>query len=163
VAVDYANLNRINPAPNTTLLGEYYIQPPQDSIGLQNAAGNAYCLTTFTGAVDLHMSSINDIRHDILGATHQDGPFNLLEPSFNLTSCRTNSTVIYGKLKSQVVCLASNTIHQQLFKVLVPGYLMEPHNVLDHIWQSYIDQEGTHIRLNAQVYYTAFLNAIHSF
>ncbi len=71
--------------------------------------------------------------------------------------------VIYGKLKSQVVCLASDTIHQQLFKVLVPGYSMEPHNVLDHIWQSYVNQEGTHIRLNAQVYYTTFLNAIRSF
>ncbi len=71
--------------------------------------------------------------------------------------------MIYGELTSQVVRLASDTIHQQLFEVLVPGYLMEPHNVLDHIWQSYVDQEGTHIRFNAQVYYMTFLNAIRSF
>ncbi len=163
LALDYANLNRINPMPNTTLCGEYYIQLPQDSVDLQNAAGNTYHLTTFTGAADLRTLSINDIRRDILGATHLDGPFNLPEPSFNLTSCRTDSMVIYGELKSQVVRLASDTIHQQLFKVLVPGYLMEPHNVLYHIWQSVVDQEGTHIRLNTQVYYTTFLNAICSF
>jgi hypothetical protein len=112
---------------------------------------------------DLRTLSINDVKCDIIGATHQDGPFDLLKPSFNLTSCRTNSTVTYGKLKGQVVRLASDTIHQQLFKVLVPGFLMEPHNVLDLIWQSYVNQEGTHICLNAQVYYTTFLNAIRSF
>jgi hypothetical protein len=145
------------------LHGEYYIQLPQDSVNLQNAAGNRYRLTTFTGAADLRTLSTDDIRRDILRATHQDSPFNLLKPSFNLTSCTTDSTVIYGELKSQVVRLTSNTIHQQLFKVLVPGYLMELHNVLDHIWQSYINQEGTHIRFNAQVYYTTFLNTIRSF
>jgi hypothetical protein len=47
--------------------------------------------------------------------------------------------------------------------VLVPGYSLEPHNVLDHIWQSYIDSDGTQIRLTAQVYYTTFLNAVRSF
>jgi hypothetical protein len=47
--------------------------------------------------------------------------------------------------------------------VLVPGYSLELHNVLDHIWQSYIDADGTQIRLTAQVYYTTFLNAVHSF
>jgi hypothetical protein len=163
LALDYADLNRINPAPNTTLCKVYYIQLPQDSFNLQNAAGNAYCLTTFTGAADQRTLSINDIKRDILGATHQDGSFDLLKPSFNLTSCRTNSMVVYGKLKSQVVCLASDTIHQQLFEILVPGYSMEPHNVLNHIWQSCVNHEGIHIRLNAQVYYTTFLNAIRSF
>jgi hypothetical protein len=35
--------------------------------------------------------------------------------------------------------------------------------VLDHIFQSYIDQDGNHQRLSAQVYYTTFLNAVRSF
>ena len=30
-------------------------------------------------------------------------------------------------------------------------------------WQSYVDQDGTHICLTAQVYYTTFLNAVCSF
>jgi hypothetical protein len=109
------------------------MQLPKDTVNLNNAAGNAYRLTTFTGAADLRTLSINDIKHAILRATHQDARFDLLEPSFNINSCRTNSTVIYGELKSQVVHLASTTIHQQLFEVLVPGYTLELHNVLGHI------------------------------
>ena len=163
LALKNADLNRIDPAPNTTLRGEYYIQLPQDSIDLINGAGNPYCLTTFTGAEDLCTLTVEAIKRDILDATHQDGPYNLLEPSFNLTSCRTESTVTYGELKSQVVRLASATIHQQLFEVLVPGYMLKPHNVLDHIFQSNIDQDGNHQRLSAQVYYTTFLNAVRSF
>jgi hypothetical protein len=163
LALDYTNLNWIDPPPNTTLQGEYYIQLPQDSVDLLNALGNPYCLTTFLGAPNLCTLSVTDVQGDILRATHQDGPFDLLKPSFNLTSCRTDSTVKYGELKIQVVCLTSATIHQQLFKVLVPGYSMEPHNVLNHIWQSFVDQEGKHIRLTAQVYYRTFLNAIRLF
>ncbi len=163
LALDYADLNQIVPAPNTTLRGEYYIQLPQDSIDLVNGAGNPYCLTTFTGAADLRTLTTKTIQRDILDATHQDGPYDLLEPSFNLTSCCTESTVTYGELKSQVVRLASATIYQQLFEVLVPGYTLEPHNILDHIFQSYVNQEGIHQRLPAQVYYTTFLNAVCSF
>jgi hypothetical protein len=157
LALDYADLNRIDPAPNTVLRRECYIQLPQDTVNLNNAAGNAYRLTTF------RMLFIANVKLTILDTTHQDAPYDLLKPVFNLTSCRTNSTVIYGKLKSQVIRLASATIHQQLLEVLVPGYSLEPHNVLDHIWQSYIDAEGTQIRLTAQVYYTTFLNAVCSF
>jgi hypothetical protein len=134
LALDYADLNRIDLVPNTTLRGEYYIQLPQDSIDLINGAGNPYRLTPFTGAADSRTLTVEAIKRDILDATHQDGPYDLLKPSFNLTSCRTESTVTYGELKSQVVCLASATIHQQLFEVLVPGYTLEPHNVLDHIF-----------------------------
>ena len=163
LALNYNDLNRIEPPPNTTLPGDYYIQLPQGSVDLTTAAGNPYWLTTFLGVADLRTLSVAEVERDILGATHQDGPYDLLEPSFNLSSCRTNSKVIYGELKSQVVRLASATIHQQLFEVLVPEYSMELHNVLDHIWQSYVDQDGKTVRLTAQVYYTTFLNAIRSF
>ena len=71
LALDYANLNRIDPAPNTTLSGEYSIQLPQDSVDLTTAADNTYRLTTFTGAADLHTLSIKNIKSDILRATHQ--------------------------------------------------------------------------------------------
>ena len=96
LALNYADLNRIDPAPYTTLRGEYYIQLPQDSIDLTNGAGNPYCLTTLTGASDLRTLTVEAIKRDILDATHQDGPYDLLAPSFNLTSCRTKSTVTYG-------------------------------------------------------------------
>jgi hypothetical protein len=71
--------------------------------------------------------------------------------------------VVYGNLKTLVVKLASDTVHEQLFSVLVPGYSMEPHSVLEHIWQSYVDDSGVPVRQNAQVYYTTFLNALRPF
>jgi hypothetical protein len=77
--------------------------------------------------------SMDEVQHQILDITHQDWPFKLLDPAFNLSSCRTESAGIYGKLKTMVVKLASPTIHDQLFLVLVPGYSVEPHMVLDHI------------------------------
>jgi len=92
-----------------------------------------YHLTTWLGAADLRTLSPEEVKRDILGMTYQDGPYNLLAPTFNLTTCYTDSTVVYCELKSSVVCLASQTIHQTLFMVLIPGYLIEPHNVLDHI------------------------------
>jgi hypothetical protein len=71
--------------------------------------------------------------------------------------------VVYGNLKTLVVKLASNTFHKQLFSLLVPGYSMEPHSVLEHIWQSYVDDKGIPVHLSAQVYYTALLNAMRPF
>jgi hypothetical protein len=64
---------------------------------------------------------------------YQDGPYNLLAPSFYLMPCRTDSTGIYDELKLMVVRLASDTIHNTLFMVLVPGYSIEPQHILDHI------------------------------
>ena len=58
LALDYANLNRIDPAPNTVLHREYYIQLPQHTVNLNNTAGNAYRLTTFTRPADLRTLSI---------------------------------------------------------------------------------------------------------
>ena len=94
LALDFADLNRIDPAPNCVLRGEYYIQLPQDTVDLVNAAGTAYRLTTFNGPADLRTLTMDDVRLLILSATHQDAPYDLLELVFNLTSCRTNSTVI---------------------------------------------------------------------
>ena len=91
---------------------------------------------------------------------HQYCSSSLLAPSFNLTSCRTDSTAVYGELKLLVVRLASDTIHQTMFMELVPGYSIEPHNVLEHIWQCYVDVDGNTVKLGAQVYYSTFLNAI---
>ncbi len=54
-------------------------------------------------------------------------------------------------------------IHQMLFMLLILGYLIEPHNTLDHIWQCYVDANGKRVQLSAQVYYSTFLNASSSF
>ena len=164
--LDFADLTTAAataPAPNVILRGEYYIQLPQSSVDLTNGMAQGYHLTTWLGAADLRTLSPEEVKRDILGMTYQDGPYDLLTPTFNLTTCRTDSTVVYGELKSSMVRLASETIHQTLFMVLVSGYLIEPHNVLDHIWQCYVANDGKPVALTVQVYYTTFLNAIHSF
>jgi hypothetical protein len=161
--LDFADLNTIQGVTNTVFWGEYYLQLPQTRVQLTNAAGNQYNLSTFHGPQDISTLLADEVRRQILDITHQDGPFELLAPAFNLSLCRTKSDRIYGKLKTIVVKLASPTIHDQLFLVLVPGYLVEPHMVLDHIWQNYTNAEGVQHRLGAQVYYTTFLNTIWSF
>ena len=106
--LDFADLTiaTANPAPyNVVLRGEYYVQLPQSSHNLNNGAGTTYTLTSWLGPSDLRTMSTVSVQRDILGITHQDGPYDLLAPSFNLTSCR--STTVYGELKLLVVCLAS--------------------------------------------------------
>jgi hypothetical protein len=102
-------------ALNAILQGEYYIQLPQRSVDLVNGSHINYKLTTWLGASDLHVLSPMEVKRSILDITHQDGPFNLLVPSFNLSSCRTDSTTVYGEIKLSVVHLASDTIHQTPF------------------------------------------------
>jgi len=164
--LDFADLTiaTAHPAPtNVILQGEFYVQLPQSSHNLNNGVGAAYMLTTWLGPFDLRTMSTVSVQRDILGITHQDGPYDLLAPSFNLMSCRTDNTADYGELKSLVVRLASDTIHQTMFMELVPGYSIEPHNVLEHIWHCYVDVDGNAVKLGAQVYYSTFLNAIRSF
>jgi hypothetical protein len=143
--LDFADLTiaaAANPAPNVVLRGEYYIQLPQSSRDLVNGTGGGYKLTSWLGPADLRTLSTVDIQCKILDIMHQDGPFDILAPSFNLTSCRTDSTSIYGELKLLVVRLVSDTIHQTMFMELVPSYSIEPHNVLEHVWQCYVDTDG---------------------
>jgi hypothetical protein len=152
--LDFANLNTICPVPSTILRGEYYIQLPQRTVQLTNEQSVAYNLTTFIGAADLRTLSAGEVKQDIINNTHQDGQFDLLKPAFNLTLCKTNSLVVYSNLKTLVIKLTSDTVHEQLFAVLVLGYSMEPQTVLDHIWQSYLNEKGVAVRLSAQVYYS---------
>jgi hypothetical protein len=160
LALDFDGLTTIRPAPSTILRGEYNLELTQHSVQLTNGLGNAYNLTTYQGPSDLRTLSPDEVKQTILNKTHQGGPFDLLKPAFNLTSCQRDRSVVYGNLKTLIVKLALSTVHEQLFSVLVPGYSMEPHMVLDHIWQSYVDEKGVPVRLSAQVYYSTFLNAI---
>jgi hypothetical protein len=156
LALDFADLNTVRPAPSTILRGEYYIQLPQGAVPLTSGNGIAYNLTTFNGAADIQTLSASDVQCDILDETHQNGPFDLLKPALNLSLCKMDSSVVYSYLKTLVVRLALDTVQEQLFSVLVSGYSMdmEPQTVLDHIWQSYINKNGGTIHLSAQVYYT---------
>jgi hypothetical protein len=146
--LDFLNLCTITPAFSRVLCGSYYIELPQNTVQLIDGSNKAYNLTTFTGAADLCTLSPSEIQRNLLSEMHQDGPFDLLQPAFNLTSCQTDSSVVYGNdLKTMVVKLASDSVHEQLFSELVPGYSMEPHSVLEHIWQSYVNDNGVTVNL----------------
>jgi hypothetical protein len=81
LALDFADLNMIRPAPTTILKGKYYIKLPQRTILLTNNNGVAYNLATSNGAADLQTLSPSEVQQDILNETYQDGLFNLLEPA----------------------------------------------------------------------------------
>jgi hypothetical protein len=114
LALDFADLISLNPAPSCVLRGAYYINLPQRTVQLTNGTGNAYKynLPTFLGAANLRTLSAAEVKCDILDETRQDGPFDLLKPAFNLTSCQLDSSVVHGNLKTLVVKLASDTIHE---------------------------------------------------
>jgi hypothetical protein len=94
---------------------------------------------------------------------HIHWTFKFQEYSVYVSSHTFGAAAFNGELKLMVVRLAFDTIHHSLFMVLVPGYLIELQNVLNHIWQSHVDANGKPVKLSAQVYYSNFLNAICSF
>jgi hypothetical protein len=85
--LDFLDLCTITLAISCVLRGNYYIELPQNTVQLINGSNKAYNLTTFTGAADLRTLSPSDIQRDLLSETHQDGPFDLFQLAFNLTSC----------------------------------------------------------------------------
>ncbi len=89
LGLNFLDLNTIVPAPNCVLQGKYYIKLPQRTIQLLIGNNVAYNLTTFLGAANLRTLVPLEIQHDILDEKHQDGPFDLLQPAFNLTSCQS--------------------------------------------------------------------------
>jgi hypothetical protein len=97
-------------ASNTVLWGEYYIQLLQNTKDITDNKNTQYHLTTYLSGDDICTLPLADAMRTILDVTHQDGPYDLLVPSFNLTLCQTDSTAVYGKLKLMVVPLASDTI-----------------------------------------------------
>ncbi len=86
LGLDFSDLNTIVPAPSCVLHGKYYIELPQRTVQLLNGHNVAYNLTTFLRAANLRTLLPLESQHDILDETHQDGPFDLLQPAFNLTS-----------------------------------------------------------------------------
>jgi hypothetical protein len=85
-------------ALNANLWGEYYIQLLQNTKDLTNNKNTQYCLTFYLGGDDVCTLPPADVKRTILDVTHQDGPYNLLVPSFNLTSCQTKRITVYGEL-----------------------------------------------------------------
>jgi hypothetical protein len=157
--LDFASLVTLDNPGVTVLRVEFYIELPQGSCDMINGINGAYCLTTFLGPDNICLMSREDFSHDILGVTLQDGPLNLLRPDFNLTSAKTDSTMIEAAISTKIIRLANPSFLDHLFIQLCPGYSKEPHAALDHIRQTYNDATGNTIFSPVFDYYTQILAA----
>jgi hypothetical protein len=124
-----------------------------------NGVNGAYRLTTFLGLDDIRLMSRGDFSRNILGVTLQGGPLDLLRPDFNLTSAKTDSTMIEAAISAKIIRLATPSILDHLFIQLCPGYSKEPHAALDHIRQTCDNATGNTIFPPVFDYYTQILAA----
>jgi hypothetical protein len=72
---------------NPILHGNYYLQLLQGSVDLTNKHGLHYRLMSFLRATDLRTLTPPEVQRNIVDSIHQDGPYDFLALSFNLTSC----------------------------------------------------------------------------
>jgi hypothetical protein len=140
--LDFATLVTLRPPGNTTLRTEYYIELPQDSCDLTNGNNQVYRLTTYLGPGDLLAIAAADFEREILAHTLQDGPVDLLLPTFNLTAARLDRTTLVSEICSKIIMIAMPLVLDCLFNQLCPGYSKKPHAALDHIRQTYEDAES---------------------
>jgi hypothetical protein len=153
----------LRPPSNTTLITEYYIKLSQDSHNLTNGSNQAYRLTTYLGPGNLCAIAAADFERDILVHTLQDGPVDLLLPTFNLTAARLDKTTLVSEIRSKIIMIAMLLVLDCLFNQLCPGYSKEPHAALDHIRQTYKDAEGNVIFQPVFDYYRQILSASRPF
>jgi hypothetical protein len=103
--------------------------------GLVNGNGGQYSITTFIGPSDLRTLSPQEVQVQILDLTIQGNPLDLLPPSFNIRSARTDLIALRMEIDRKILRLASHMICNMLFTELCPGYSSQPHTALEHIWQ----------------------------
>jgi hypothetical protein len=161
--LNFASLVTLDNPGVTVLCVEFYIEFPQGSRDMINGINRAYCLTTFLGSDVIRLMSREDFSCNMLGVTLQDGPLNLLCLDFNLTSAKTDSTMIEAAISMKIIHLATPSILDHLFIQLCPGYSKEPHAALDHIRQTYNDATGNTIFSPVFDYYTQILAASRPF
>ena len=131
--LNYAALANVNPPGPMVLRATYYIELPLTLHALVNAGGGQYSITTFVSPSDLRMLSPQDVRAQILNLTIQGDPLELLPPSFNVQSARTDSIALRMEIDQKILCLTTPTICNTLFMELCPGYSSQPHAALEHI------------------------------
>ncbi len=157
--LDFAMLVTLRPPGNTTLRTEYYIELPQASCNLTNGNNQAYRITTYLSLGNVRTIAAANFKRDILAHTLQDGPVDLLLPTFNLTVARLDRTTLVSEIRNKIIMLATPLVLDCLFNQLCLGYSKEPHATLDHIRQTYEDTEGNIIFQPVFDYYRQILSA----
>ncbi len=89
---------------------------------LNNSNNQAYCLTTYLSPGNLCAIAAADFEHDILAHTLQDGPVDLLSPTFNLTVARLDRTTLVSEIRSKIIMLAMPLVLDCLFNLTEQVY-----------------------------------------
>ncbi len=161
--LNYPALANVNPPGPTVLQATYYIKLPLHLHALVNGNGMQYSITTFIGPGDLQMLSPPEVRAQILDLTIQGNLLDLLLPSFNVRSARTDSIALRMEMDQKNLCLASPMICNTLFTELCPGYSPQPHAALEHIRQVHSNAAGNQVVSTVQVYFQQLMSAAHPF
>jgi len=161
--LNYAALANVNPPGPTVLRAMYYIELPLTLRALVNGNGGMYSITTFVGPSDLRTLSPQDVRTQILDLTIQGDPLDLLPPSFNVRSARTDSIALRMEIDQKILRLATPTICTTLFTELCPGYSSQPHAALEHIRQIHTDAAGNQVVSTVQAYFQQLMSAARPF
>jgi hypothetical protein len=122
-----------------------------------------YSITTFIGPSDLRTLSPPEVWAQILDLMIQGDPLDLLPPSFNVRSARTDSIALRMEINQKILRLASPTIYNTLFMELCPGYSSQPHATLEHIRQVHTNAAGNQVVSSVQAYFQQLMNAAHPF
>ena len=124
---------------------------------MMNGNNKPYRLTTWLGDTDLRAIAAANFACGVLAHTLQDRPINLLRTDFNLTSAKTDLSNIKAEISSKIIHLASCSVLDTLFNQLCPGYSKEPHAALNHVWQTYNNQNGNTVFSSISNYCTQIL------
>ncbi len=162
--LDFASFVTAVPYPTSTILRvSYYMELPQESRAMTNGAGAVYNLLSFLGVDDLRTLTPPEVKATILDPCLQDGPVLLKASDFNLQIANTDSTDISANIEHKILKLAWHQICTFVFAEICPGYSSQPHAALDHIKQSYVDNEGNMVSTPLFAYYQRMMNGMRPF
>ncbi len=162
--LDFASLVTAVPYPTSMILHVlYYIELPQGLCAMVNGAGGAYNLVSFLGVNDLRTLTPPEVKATILNPCLQDGPVLLKASDFKMRIANTDSSDISLDIEQKILKLAWHQLCTSVFAKIYPGYLSQPHAALDHIKQSYVDNEGNMVSTLVFAYYQRMMNGMHPF
>jgi hypothetical protein len=163
LSLSYRDLATANLTGSNTLRATYYIELPLTLVPLTNGNNVRYSILTFNGADDLCTLTPAEVRASILDLTLQSELLDLLPPSFNVRSARTESAILKADIDQKIMKLACPTICATLFTELCPGYSSQPHAALEHIRQVHQDSSGNQVVSTVQSYYQQIMSAARPF
>lgn len=163
LSLSYRGLASPNLTGPTVLRATYYIELPLTLVGLTNGNNQHYTILTWNGTNDLRTLTPAEVRAQILDHTLQSEPLDLLPPTFNVESARTDSVNLKADIDQKILKLTCPTICATLFTELCPGYSSQPHAALEHIRQVHLDSSGTQVVSTVQAYYQQIMSAARPF